>query len=33
MPVLNIVEVPYEVEKIIERRVKIPVLKIIEVPF
>jgi hypothetical protein len=32
MPVLKIVEVPYEVERVVERILKVPVLKVIEVP-
>ena len=32
MPVLKIMEVPYEVERVVERILKVPVLKVIEVP-
>lgn len=32
MPVLKIVEVPLEVERVVERILKVPVLKVIEVP-
>ncbi len=32
MPVLKTVEVPYQVEKKVERIFKVPVLKVVEVP-
>ena len=32
MPVLKIVQIPYEVEKVVPRTLKLPVLKVVEVP-
>ncbi len=32
MPILKIVEIPYEVDRVVERILKLPVLKIVEVP-